>query len=538
MANGRMLSSGVGIGSYKQMRLLLAVLISVMALPAQATLTETISPMLSTTLTAVLRDQQSGQYDQARHKLLHFLRRYPKHPVATAALADLYMRQVQLYQLTHLALPQHDLQDRAKVYQQLQAAHQQYPDHPRLLAAWQRWQRLFARPANPTSLVWQDSYQPAKLAQYQQWSKTEMDKQNWFAAKQIALVALELGPSHPDSYLLMSELLLATDHPTEAARFAQQSALFTKTDTPSDRLLALQHKLQEARMDALPRVSPTEGEAQTTALPAVDVLAPLTDKKLAVTLAELHAMLPLARSEQQTAQVWEALTGLGIHLQRSGKPVNPGLLRQYQQELALSQQQPLAYSQRFALSAERLKQLMGQPPTYTPLTQTPDDQTAGLALFLAGDYAKANERLDAIDGGTPEGYMHVADVLMLHHAFVMAETMARRGLQMGDLPGLRNTLLAIEQQRELARKAVTYGDVDQKRKDWASAQQQFEQASRISPEWETPYLRLGELMLKRNKPAAAYAQYSQAVKITPSLLSSPSFSKKYHKLAARNGSLK
>ena len=513
------------------MRLLLGLFLSLMCTTAHAALTETISPMLSTTLTAVLRDQQSGQYSQARQRLMRFLGQYPKHPVASAALADLYMRQVQLYQLTHLTLPRQDYQDRSQVYQLLQTAYKQYPDHPRLLAAWQRWQRLFAAPVNPSSLVWQDSYQPRQLARYQQWGKTELDNKNWFAAKQVALVALELGPTHPESYLLMGELLLATDHPTEADQFARQAALFAKNSALSDRLLALQRSLQEARMDPLNPIHPTTSATPTTTF--IDVLSPLADKKLAVTLADLHAMLPQARNEQQTAELWEAITGLGIHLQRMGKPPNPGLLRQYHQELTEIQQQPLAYPQKFALSAERLKQLMGQKPDYLPLTQSPDDQTAGLALFLAGDYAKANERLDAIDGATPEGYMHVADILMLHHAFVMADTMARRGLQMGDLPGLRNTIMAIEQQRELARKALTYGDVDLKRKDWPSAQQQYEQASRLSPESETPYLRLGELMLKRKKPTEAYAQYTKAVKISPGLLTSPSFSKKYGKLTAQ-----
>jgi tetratricopeptide (TPR) repeat protein len=502
--------------------------------PVLAVLTETISPVLSTTLTAVLRDQQSGQFHQARQRLRRFLTQYPKHPVATAALADLYMREVQLYQLNHMALPKQDSQERQAVYALLQDAHARYPDHPRLLSAWERWQRVFFVDKTVTGRLWQDSYQPGHLTQYQAWANRLMASGRLADAKQIALVALELGPTHPQNYLAVSELLLATDHVPEAQRFAQQAELLgIERPTPPDRWLALKAKLQEAQMDSLSsdRFVTENPNAQAVS----DILQVLHTKKLAVNLAELHDVLGMARREADVAKVWEAITSLGIHLQRSGKPVNPALWRQYQQELAQIQAQPLAYPETFALSAERLKQVIGQNPNYTPFFQSQDDFIAGQALFLASDIAKANERLDAVDGASPEGYQAVADILLLQHAFVMADTMAHRGLQMGELPSLRATMQAIALQRQLAQKAITYGDVDTQRKDWPSAQKQYLQASLLNPEWETPYLRMGELYVKWKKPADAYNQYHKAVTISPSLLTSPAFSKKYQKLAAKTG---
>jgi tetratricopeptide (TPR) repeat protein len=510
--------------------------------PAWAVKPEVITPVLSETLNAVLRDHQAGQFATGRYRLYQFLRQSPQHPVATAALADLYLRELQLYQLAHLTLPAPEKAEKARIQAALNAAWARYSDHPRLVGAYQRWMQWFDQPIDAQTQPWEASYQPGHVRHYQQWALEEMTQKHWHNAKQIALVALELNPKHAENYLLMAELLLATEHPTEAERFAQQAEAMGIAANPKvqGRLLALQNGLKEAVLDtALPNPQdPTEQTEATDPMASIAMLlAPLANQPLACSLTNLHSQLRLAHTEAERGAVWQAITSLAVHkrIANQGSELNPGLLNQYQAQLRTDMQQPLAQPDVFQLSLERLRWVMGQPAKWAPLAQSKQDMVAGLALFMQGDIAKANERLDAVDGETPEGYQQVGQTLLLHHALTMAETMTRRGLQMGNQPGLQATLSAIAQQQAEARKAVQFGDVDARRKDWSSAVTQYQKATVIYPEWEAPYLRMGELYRKRKQPGKAYTQFSQAIKLNPGMLSSPGFSKMYRKLEKQSG---
>jgi tetratricopeptide (TPR) repeat protein len=515
---------------------------------------EVVTPLFADVLNSVLRDHQSGRLPEARQRLYRFLTRVPNHPVATAALVDLYLREVELYKLTRLTMPTHDRAEKTRIQGLLMAAIKPYGDHPRLQAAYQRWQLAFNPVAPGQNLHWQASYQPTQLGAYLSWAKRLMAEKNWSDAKQVALVALELSPTHPDSYLVMSELLLATDHPKDAERFAGQAEALQADKRVKDgavRLAAIRQSLDAAMLDVTPIPSvglsgpdqASYGQAGITNRPAYSLLTPLFTKKYACTMAELHQRLPLAQTADEQLALWEGISALAVHYKRSHTTalLNPALLRQYQQELSEPwRQQNLPLPESAQLSLERLlwagtDAMTASSPTLTLLSQSRNDAIAGQALFMLGQYAKANERLDALDGASPEGYQAIADILLLHHAFTMADAMAQRGLQMGALPTLGGSTIALDQQRELARKAVRFGDVDAQRKDWLSARKQFEQASQIWPEWEAPYLRMGELSIKRKQHGDAYKQYQQAVNISPGLLSSPAFAKRYAKLAKKAG---
>jgi tetratricopeptide (TPR) repeat protein len=179
---------------------------------------------------------------------------------------------------------------------------------------------------------------------------------------------------------------------------------------------------------------------------------------------------------------------------------------------------------------------------FKPFSSSPDPWVAGLALWLQDKRSEAIDQWDSIDGRTPTGYLQLAEALTALKAYALAQTMALRGLELSNDGSAEDTqalaVLNTWQQHLKINKAkaqtqVFLGNTLFVNKQYADAKRAYLEANTLSPTWDTPYLRLGELYEKLKSPSEALLAYTHAIELTPALMDSKLFSKKMAKLKVK-----
>lgn len=164
------------------------------------------------------------------------------------------------------------------------------------------------------------------------------------------------------------------------------------------------------------------------------------------------------------------------------------------------------------------------------LTQQPNPLISGQAYFLLRQYPQANQQFDAVDGHTAQGYLEAGDQLLALQALTAATTLYQRGYEIERLPELAAGLQMIRDKRRLAEERLEAGNRAFSDKDYTKAKAQYLDAQKIYPDWEVPYLRLGDTHDKLKEYESAYYAYTQALQFNDAYLSGKPFAKRYEKL--------
>ena len=164
------------------------------------------------------------------------------------------------------------------------------------------------------------------------------------------------------------------------------------------------------------------------------------------------------------------------------------------------------------------------------LAQQPGPLVSGQALFLLRRYTEANERFDAIDGQTAQGYLEAGDQLLALQALTAATTLYQRGYDIEPLQSLSQGLRIIQEKRQLAEERIEAGNLAFGNKEYEKAKTQYLDAQKIYPDWEVPYLRLGDAHDKLKEYESAYYAYKQAMALNNTYLSGKRFAKRFNKL--------
>lgn len=160
----------------------------------------------------------------------------------------------------------------------------------------------------------------------------------------------------------------------------------------------------------------------------------------------------------------------------------------------------------------------------------PNPMVRGQALFLLRRFSEANHAFDEVDGQTAQGYLEAGDQLLALQALTAATTVYQRGYELEPLPGLRDALTMIQQKRRLAEERLQEGNIAFASKQYEQAKSQYLDAQKIYPDWDVPYLRLGDTHDKLKERESAYYAYTQALAINNAYLSGKPFAKRYAKL--------
>ncbi len=393
-------------------------------------------------------------------------------------------------------------------------------------------------------------------------------------AKETALHAVELDPQNQYSFFQMAQLLALAEHPEKATEYALKSEQLDFGHDPRRSLFLAEQfeKLGSARqaIDYYEKVL----ESAPGHAPTLMKLARLHEQQ-----GDQEKSIAFYRDaiRQDPALLTGMIDAANAHLRKEN---TTGAIQQYIRILALSNDpavhrqalhglggamvldhfygradQALAAKVLDAMSAygdtndplialDRLKVRIaadggtsGVLPKLAVIAESSDDLAAGEALFLVGEYARATERLDAVDGETAQGYLAIGDRLLMDQALLSATTMYQRGYQIEPLPEIRQGLDRIAAKRSLAERKVAQGNQLFGQENYREALEPYRQAQKIFPEWETPYMRLGDTHEQLKDKASAYRAYHKAVELNPTLLDSKGFSKKYKRLekAAQKG---
>ncbi|MFN8614837.1 MAG: hypothetical protein U0003_02860 [Vampirovibrionales bacterium] len=165
-----------------------------------------------------------------------------------------------------------------------------------------------------------------------------------------------------------------------------------------------------------------------------------------------------------------------------------------------------------------------------PLTEVPDPLVSGEALFLLKQYPMANRRLDGVDGITPQGYLEAGDRLLAIQALTAAQACYQRGYAMEPLPALNQGLKRIQEKRRLAEQRINQGNAAYDVKNYPEALTFYGQAQMLYPDWDLPWIRVGDTQFALKQQAAALTAYEQAVKLNPDYLQGRPFKKRYDSL--------
>lgn len=172
------------------------------------------------------------------------------------------------------------------------------------------------------------------------------------------------------------------------------------------------------------------------------------------------------------------------------------------------------------------------------LLSHPDPMIRGESLLLAGQLIAANQAFDEADGQTPEGYLALGDRLLALHALNAASIMYQRGSQMVGAPETLTRLSTgqslITEKRRLADQRLEDGNANYTNKAFDTALKFYRDAAMLYPDWDVPYLRMGDTYLAQKDKLNAYAAYKKAVTINPAYLDGKQFSKTYKKLEKRH----
>lgn len=164
------------------------------------------------------------------------------------------------------------------------------------------------------------------------------------------------------------------------------------------------------------------------------------------------------------------------------------------------------------------------------LSQQGNPLIRGQALFLLRRYSEANQAFDAIDGHTAQGYLEAGDQLLALQALTAATTLYQRGYEISPLPELAQGLQMIQDKRRLAEERIEAGNLAFSNKEYETAKAQYLDAQHIYPDWEVPYLRLGDAHDKLKEYESAYYAYHQALQLNNVYMGGKRFAKRYNKL--------
>jgi tetratricopeptide (TPR) repeat protein len=386
-------------------------------------------------------------------------------------------------------------------------------------------------------------------------------------AKENIVQALDLLPEDAQAYYMMAVMLQQANHPEEAIKIAKKSELLDYGTNPNrDRLLAKAYEKvgdrKNARQyfDKLASYLPNQPE---TVAKSGEIAAASGDLNAAQNAFQAALEQDANLFQSLTIRVHQAMvderTDIALPLIREGLKQSPGdaqllhdlasahyldYIYRRNQPQPVQQDIALFYSQTkekfpaaplpdlFKMDELKLLQASGQKikENLLPLINSNDALAAGEAAFLYGDFKKAQEALDAVDGETALGYQFVADRLLLDQELILSHALYLRGNQMEAIPGIRQGLQRIDKKLKLAQLKITEGNAYFDKKQYEQALPLYQQARIIHKQWEVPYLRIADTFdrMKQRQQAAQF--YQEAVKLNPSLLDSKGFSKKFNKI--------
>jgi tetratricopeptide (TPR) repeat protein len=419
-------------------------------------------------------------------------------------------------------------------------------------------------------VITQDStYVPA----YQGLARVYMKLRDLRQAKDIVLQAFELDPENTTSYFQMAELLAQANHPEKAIQYALKSDQLDFGILPArDLLLAQEYERLGDLRNALQWYEAINGYApnQSAILIKMAELAELVDdpvlsqkyfeQAFEADPSVLQRWIDKAQDDLRTEKVAAALQRFRRIL--TTQPGNEAALHgiasaQYlsyfyqnnnpaeaQADLTLFDANTLSLNETGLsplLAMDRIKLRIAAQNEPFPagvalyqealevISQSNSDLAAGEALFMLGRFREGQERLDAFDGETAEGYLYAGDRLMLSGELTVSHALYQRGYELSPLPALQEGVSRIMAKQKLAEQRINEGNHLFDQKQYREAAQKYQQASWIYQEWETPYLRLGDAYEVLKEKNLAKTAFQKAVSLNPGLLESKGFAKKYKK---------
>ncbi|MDX2085096.1 MAG: hypothetical protein SFZ03_06890 [Candidatus Melainabacteria bacterium] len=528
-------------------------------------------PETMTAYLALVRMQiRELNFATARQQLEAGLSRYPSSAEIPAELGHLFHTWTES---PWIPAPE-DYRERAFEY--LRQAQIMQPNHPlalTYLASWHlaKMDVVLAERALSQALQQSPNYIPALQEQVRFYIGT----QNLDRARLTCLRLLDLDERDMMTHFLLAQLLASADQPAEAVASAKQSEQLDFGRFPErDHFLAKQlEKLGELQAslryyEGL-RVYKPNDEALLLKIASLYEATGQAEQGLAlfreVAQANPTYLAKLAQEARTAARegrysaaiaqwrrlaliepdLWaEALHGitnnhyaLWRNTQLDIPALNQDLQWANQQLSEQGEVDPLVALDLIKLEIARQNGLTnGIRQELLPLSKHNEDFIAGEAAFLMEDYASARERLEYADGPSAAVYLKQGDRLLLEGALFSAEVMYRRGLTLTPLASLKAGLKQAEVQRAMAERLVTEADGQFDAKKYAVAVEKYRQAIHLHPQWDMPYIRLGDTYERMKQNANAYATYRKAVQLQPGLMDAVRFAKRYEKLAKEYGS--
>lgn len=388
-------------------------------------------------------------------------------------------------------------------------------------------------------------------------------------AKEVVLHAFELNPDNTTSYYQMAQLLALANHPEQSIKYALKSQQLDFGIMPDrDLLLARQYERLGDLKKALAYYEIIDGYApnQPTILVRIAELSEMLgqeEKSMAYFEKALQRDPSLLSNWLSTAQdnLRQEKTVDAIRRFRRVLVLKPGQEQalhglasahftnyfygqpkadSIQADMARFTQLPTTTTSSDLLAMDLIKlgialenlpnhqlSTTSQQRLETIAKNGSDDLAVGEALYLLGQYLPAQQKLDAVDGQTAEGYLQAADRLMLDGEFIVSSALYQRGYQLEPLPDIKTGMQRIESKQKLASQRVQEGNLLFDAKKFEDAAEKYSQASLIYREWDTAYLRLGDAYEKLHNKELAGEAFRQAVALNPALLDSKWFAKKF-----------
>lgn len=396
--------------------------------------------------------------------------------------------------------------------------------------------------------------------------------------KDTILHALELDPLDQASYFLTAQLLATVNRPAEAVKYAEKSEQLDFGKSPErDYFLASQYeKLGETQKavqyyenltiytpreaqvwlklgelyDTLGRTSESIASYQKALALKPDILDSLFSQarantraeKIELALSQWRRLLALKPTDATTVQ--EAAGSIaGLHyLERFLHPDKPR--SSTQKDLQLLESLMATGEQEPALLLDNAKMGLALQGTATEsihtilagLSGNQDPAIAGEALFLLGNYPKANERLEEVDGLSAEEYTRLADRLLLDQELVFSKVFYQRAYQLSPDPSLEAAMKRIQAKQNLASQRVSEGNTLFNDKKYQEALEKYREAASIYRQWDSAYLRIADACERLKQWKEAKKAYDTAIGLTPGLMDSEGFAKNYRKVCKKAGS--
>lgn len=388
-------------------------------------------------------------------------------------------------------------------------------------------------------------------------------------AKDTILHATELAPLDSTNYFLTAQLLGIANQPVEAVKYGLKSEQLDYGRLPErDYFLATQYeKLGETRnaiqyYESLTVYAPKEaqgwlklgelyeevnqpGQSLAAFKKAValkpDILSDLYInarqntrlEKVELALKQWRRLLTIQPSDPETVE--EGLSALGglhylnhfYHPETIDSTADEDLHR-IAEALTQNPNHPKRQLDYIKIQmAQQGKISERSQAILTRLTSHNDDAVAGEAAFLLGDFAKAAERLESVDGLSETEYAQLADRLLLVQELQFSRVFYQRAYQLKPDAGYQAGMKRIQSKQALASQKADEASIAFNEKDYQTAILKYLEAARIYQQWDNVYLRLGGTYERLRKWPEAQKAYGTAVSLSPGLMNSAGFVKNY-----------